>query len=614
MSDRLAVSTLARSAWRDFLRARSALFVFDILFKLAEAWILVPAAALALAAVLSRAGHVAVSNRDILDFLLTPLGLLYAALFGTTAVALLLFEQAGMMALADLAGSADPPPLGRALRAAFWKCLRVVRLGAVQAALIALTLVPFVAAAALTYVLLLTEYDIYYYVNERPPAFWLAVIIGGLLLLAALAVCTWLCVRWAFALPVLLFENRSCLTALRTSHRRVRGVSWRVGIILLGWLAFTLLAGAAVEAGFRLVAAAVLDIVGERLILRILVLLVVQGLLLATMSFLAAASLALLMRRLYLARNQELGFSQPSDKEASRDADAPPSAWTRRLTYLAVAVILLAPLALWVDVSRQVAVPATVHVTAHRGHSRSAPENTLSAIRKAIDSGADYTEVDVRQTADGVIVLLHDRDLKRVAGVSRRLDEMTYDEVRGLDVGSWFDPVFSGERVPTLAEAIELCRGRIKMNIELKFFGPDRRLARTVAALVRELDFEPECLVTSFDYDALRDASRHNPRLRTGLIVAHALGDLSLLEVDALSVRADSLSDDMLRAARRLGREVHVWTVNDARQMTRMMKRGVDNIITSDPDLAIRVRGEWESLTMLERLVLASRLLLGLNP
>jgi glycerophosphoryl diester phosphodiesterase len=89
---------------------------------------------------------------------------------------------------------------------------------------------------------------------------------------------------------------------------------------------------------------------------------------------------------------------------------------------------------------------------------------------------------------------------------------------------------------------------------------------------------------------------------------------VSRLEVEALSVRADFLSDDLLRAAHRRGREVHVWTVNDARRMTRLMKRGVDNIITDDPDLLIRVRGEWVAQTGPERLVLASRLLLGLDP
>jgi glycerophosphoryl diester phosphodiesterase len=115
-------------------------------------------------------------------------------------------------------------------------------------------------------------------------------------------------------------------------------------------------------------------------------------------------------------------------------------------------------------------------------------------------------------------------------------------------------------------------------------------------------------------YDAVREVARHNPHLRTGLIVAQALGDVSRLDLDLVSVRADHLTDELLRAAHRRGREVHAWTVNDRGEMTRLIQRGVDNILTSDPDLAVRVRDEWNNLTGSERLLLASRLLLGLEP
>jgi glycerophosphoryl diester phosphodiesterase len=222
--------------------------------------------------------------------------------------------------------------------------------------------------------------------------------------------------------------------------------------------------------------------------------------------------------------------------------------------------------------------------------------------------------VDAQLTADGVVVLLHDRDLMRVAGDPRRLGDLTYDEVRQLDVGRWFAPAFAGERVPTLVEVIRLARGRIRLNVELKFFGPDRRLAEAVAGIVRDEHFESECLVTSFEYDALEEVKRRVPGVRTGLIVAHALGDISRLDVDVFNVRADHLSDDLIREAHRRGRQVHVWTVNDPREMIRFMKRGVDNILTSDPDLLIRVRAEWTALSGPERLLLASRLLLGLDP
>src|SRR5262249_22558328 len=141
VNEQLTVSALARSTWHDFWHARHALFVFEVLFKLVEAWLLVPAVAVVLAVILSRAGHVAVSNQDVLAFLLTPLGLLYAALFSTAAVALLLFEQAGIMVLAARTGASEHPPFKQMLRAAFGKWLRIVQLGAVQAGVVGVAVV-----------------------------------------------------------------------------------------------------------------------------------------------------------------------------------------------------------------------------------------------------------------------------------------------------------------------------------------------------------------------------------------------------------------------------------------------------------------------------------------
>jgi len=614
INERLGVSVLARAVWHDFLRARRALLIYEALFKLAEAWLLVPAVAVALAAILSSAGHIAVSNRDILDFLITPLGLLYAALFSIIAVAVLLFEQAGVMILAAWNTAPGRPPFEQMLRTAFQNLFRIVQLGSVEAALMALALLPFVLLAVLTYAFLLSEYDIYFYLKEGPPAFWVAAGIGSVLLVTALAVGSWLYVRWSLALPILLFENSGPRAALRASRERVRGAGWRVGFILLGWLIGVLLLGVVVEVVFRLIAAAVLDHAGLWPMVPIVLLLLAQGALVATLSFALVIGFGLITRRLYVLRSEQTGVLSPVGWETFGGIKKPISPLNWRLALFSLPLFLLAPLALWITLSRYPVDLPLVKVTAHRGHARAAPENTLSAMRKAIESGADYAEMDVQLTSDDKIVLLHDRDFKRVAGDSRRLDELPYGEVRQLDVGRWFDPAFSGERVPTLAEVVDLCRGKIRLNIELKFFGPDRGLTQAVADFIRDQDFESECLITSLSYEALQGAKRRNPQLRTGLIVAYALGDISRLEVDALSVRADFLSDDVLRAAHRLGREVHVWTINDARQMTQLMKRGVDNIITSDPDLAMQVRGKWESLSSAERLVLASRLLLGLDP
>src|SRR5581483_5455948 len=103
--------------------------------------------------------------------------------------------------------------------------------------------------------------------------------------------------------------------------------------------------------------------------------------------------------------------------------------------------------------------------------------------------------------------------------------------------GRRFSPAFAGERVPTLKEVIDLARGRIGLNIELKVYRGDRRIARATADLLRAEQFEADCVVASLDVRAMEEAKRANPRLRTAVIVTYAVGDLSRLDVDALSVR-----------------------------------------------------------------------------
>jgi glycerophosphoryl diester phosphodiesterase len=613
MNARLAIVALAKSVWYDFVRARRTLFIFEFILKLLEAWLLVPAVAVVLAAVLARAGHVAVSNHDILDFLLTPAGLFSVTILGTLTVGLVLIEQAGIMVFA--ARATGRVPVKHVVLAALPKTPRVAQMSALMTAAAVLVSVPFMFLAFLTVRIFLSQHDLYYYLQVRPREFWLATGIGVVLLAAAGSTGIWLFVRWALALPILFFEDRGVLAALRASRARVRGAAWRIALILSGWVLGILLVGMILAASFRLFAGTVLEFAGERPVVPILLLLLAEGGLFATWSFVGVVGHALIIRQLYLARSEPPDVPRSGVSPTLPKRSEPPAPWNRRVALLLwIPFLLLAPLALWVNLSRYVAVRPLVQVTAHRGHSRAAPENTLSAIRKAIESGADYAEVDVQQTADGMVVLLHDRDLKRVAGDSRRLEQLRYDEVRAMDVGSWFGSSFAGERVPTLKEAIDLSRGRIWLNVELKFFGPDRRLTREAARILQEEHFESDCIVTSLNYDAILDVKQANPRLRTGLIVAHSLGDVSKLHLEALSVRADFLSDDLLRAAHRNGREVHVWSLSDARQMARQIKRGVDNIITSDPDLGVQVRNEWSETTGPERLVVASRLLLGLDP
>ncbi len=224
-----------------------------------------------------------------------------------------------------------------------------------------------------------------------------------------------------------------------------------------------------------------------------------------------------------------------------------------------------------------------VQVTAHRGSSRRAPENSLSALRQAISDGADSAEIDVQETRDGVPVLIHDGDLMRIARHPGNIWELTYAEVLGLDIGSWFSPAFAAERIATLEQALAVARGSIGLNIELKDNGHGQRLAERTVELVRQSGWAGHCLVTSQDQTMLARVHQLAPEIKIGQIPSTPGDDLAIRGISLLSLPWEQVSAERIARNRRAGLDTHVWTVNDPAVMTRMLELGVDGIITDDP-------------------------------
>ncbi|HEY9762763.1 MAG TPA: glycerophosphodiester phosphodiesterase family protein, partial [Trichocoleus sp.] len=151
-------------------------------------------------------------------------------------------------------------------------------------------------------------------------------------------------------------------------------------------------------------------------------------------------------------------------------------------------------------------------ITAHRGSSALAPENTLASLLQAVAEGADFAEVDVQSTADGELVLFHDDDLQRICGDPRPMRELTYAEISQLDVGCWLSPQFAGERVPRLADAIALAQqSNLRLNLELKAARPCPNFAHQVVQQVNALGFAQDCILTSFNRDLLRQVRQQMP-------------------------------------------------------------------------------------------------------
>lgn len=228
---------------------------------------------------------------------------------------------------------------------------------------------------------------------------------------------------------------------------------------------------------------------------------------------------------------------------------------------------------------------------AHRGASGLAPENTMAAMRKALDYPfVEWIELDVQLSKDGVPVVMHDDTVNRTTGRKGRVADYTAAELAAMDAGGWFAPEFRGEPVPTLEQVLEFAAGKCRLNVELKTYGGRYPgIEAAVAALLRRHGLIEETVVTSFDPTALRRVKGAEPRLTTGLIIdaappglEHALARLG---ASFLSIGWSRLTAERMTAFRKAGLTVMAWTVDHKPKMRRIAAMGGDIIIcTNYPD------------------------------
>jgi len=233
-------------------------------------------------------------------------------------------------------------------------------------------------------------------------------------------------------------------------------------------------------------------------------------------------------------------------------------------------------------------------IIAHRGSSGTAPENTLAAIEKAILDGADAVEVDVRFTKDDVPVLMHDETVERTTDVSggslSLVRELTLDEIKRLDAGSWFDNQYAAERVPTLEEALRLARGRIDVYIEVKSSIKDTSVILT--DIIEKTRMTNRVKILSFNGVLLENIKQENQSITIIQLIGTFLGNINVLAdnelVDAYGFGISILknNENYMRAMKQQGKAIYVYTVNDAEDIKYANRIGVDGIITDEPYLA----------------------------
>lgn len=241
-------------------------------------------------------------------------------------------------------------------------------------------------------------------------------------------------------------------------------------------------------------------------------------------------------------------------------------------------------------------------IVAHRGASHDAPENTLAAFRLAWEMSADAAETDVFLTADGHVVCLHDPTTDRTTGYSGRVGEMTLEELQALDAGSWKSRRFAGERIPTLAEALETMPDDGLFYVEIK---DTRRAVAPVLETIDATGTRERVVLMSFDWDVCEELVRAAPDVPVLWIIDAERGALGRFESipprtaqqarDAgfagINVRHQGADEALAEASREAGVSLSVWTVNDVRSARRTAALGVEAITTDRPDVMLRAFG-----------------------
>ena len=245
-------------------------------------------------------------------------------------------------------------------------------------------------------------------------------------------------------------------------------------------------------------------------------------------------------------------------------------------------------------------------VIGHRGASADHPENTLESFEGAIRAGADVVELDVRLTADGVAVIMHDADVSATTDGSGLVHQLSLAEIKRLDASRGRGP---RAEVPTFAESLQTLAGRAGVDVEIKnmpgepaFDSPREAIADAVLDELDRAGFGDSVLVSSFNWLSIERIRTARPDVPTGFLTAAMIDPGAALVYARSAGHAFVLPQypallasggAFVAKAHAEGINVGTWTVDEPEDLNRLFVMGVDAVATNRPGLAVEVRRAW---------------------
>lgn len=274
----------------------------------------------------------------------------------------------------------------------------------------------------------------------------------------------------------------------------------------------------------------------------------------------------------------------------------------RTLILVTVASIFLYSITLGLFTTEILGYNNKIDVYGHRGYGEGMPENSLSAIKKSIQDKLDYVEIDVQRTKDRKYVLNHDKTFERVSYnsppyINKRVNQLTLSQIEKLDIGSKVSKKYSGERVPTLEQVLDLCKNKIKINLELKE-NVDKKMIDDVMDMIEKKGMKKQVFLTSLNAENINYIEKKNPTFDTGIIYFIKLGDYQKFNSDYMIMEEREANEKTINKIHSHGKRVIVWTINTPESIDKFSKMDVDGIITDYPDEVKKIVNENSKLSI----------------
>ncbi|MFF2481258.1 glycerophosphoryl diester phosphodiesterase membrane domain-containing protein [Paenibacillus sp. NPDC058071] len=568
------------------------ILVFELLYKALTLFVFIPAISSLFRGFLRLGGFAGATNYELLQFAMSKYGLLCMLILIPIATVLVFLEFSVLIILSYYGQKRQRIGLIPAFLQSLSYLPSLFKYGFLGLAIYLLLFLPLGAGFGAT---LLPSLDIPNFITGE------LVKTGGgtLLLIGVLGIIVFFNIRWTFLLQIVVIEGvasfrkaaKKSAALLKKRHIRIIVVTLSVVLLylLVVILLVVLLVGAVGLLYFLWEKQTVFAGVVRVVALKSLIL----SFYLATLFFMPLYMTAI--TRLYMAKANPdhvvLQLSEPKSQEErsfKNQYQVLLHKHKKTLIILGSVIMLAVTISVLPTIAEEQAEDRETKIMAHRGYISKGPENTMEAIQGAIEAKADYVEIDVLETKDGDLAVIHDTNLKRLTGTSAQVYDLTMDDLRQLEVKQGN---FTG-RISSLAEVMEMARGKIKLNIEIKTHGMEKNLVDTFIRIVQENHFEKECIVQSLDYEIVQQVKTAAPELRVGYIMFAGVPDMGRIRADFVVMEEYMVKQSVIDSAKRHHKPIYVWTVNNTENMRRFFSMGVDGIITDFPEDAFAIEEE----------------------